>query len=182
MTTELVVSELVANVVRHARGPYRLRLLRSRSLVCEVFDGSLTTPRPRRASWSDEGGRGLQLIAALCDRWGTRNVATGKVIWTEQSLPGRLSAGPEPYPAMAAVAERLIGRCAAPAQRHPSVLPDQRMVLTEDRDVAADEQRAVRALLYRDRLRPRLLRPVVQAAEVQRARGTALDHLADVAR
>ena len=87
MTTELVVSELVANVVRHARGPYRLRLLRSRSLVCEVFDGSLTTPRPRRASWTDEGGRGLQLIAALCDRWGTRNVTTGKVIWTEQSLP-----------------------------------------------------------------------------------------------
>ncbi len=87
MTTELVVSELVANVVRHARGPYRLRLLRSRSLVCEVFDGSLTTPRPRRASWTDEGGRGLQLIAALCDRWGTRSVPTGKVIWTEQSLP-----------------------------------------------------------------------------------------------
>jgi serine phosphatase RsbU (regulator of sigma subunit)/PAS domain-containing protein len=87
MTTELVVSELVANVVRHARGPYRLRLLRSRSLVCEVFDGSLTTPRPRRAAWTDEGGRGLQLIAALCDRWGTRNVTTGKVIWTEQSLP-----------------------------------------------------------------------------------------------
>lgn len=90
MTTELVVSELVANVVRHARGPYRLRLLRSRSLVCEVFDASLTTPRPRRASWTDEGGRGLQLVAALCDRWGTRNVATGKVIWTEQSLPERL--------------------------------------------------------------------------------------------
>jgi serine phosphatase RsbU (regulator of sigma subunit)/PAS domain-containing protein len=86
-TTELVVSELVANVVRHARGPYRLRLLRSESLVCEVFDGSLTTPRPRRAAWTDEGGRGLQLIAALCDRWGTRNVTTGKVIWTEQSLP-----------------------------------------------------------------------------------------------
>lgn len=90
MTTELVVSELVANVVRHARGPYRLRLLRSQSLVCEVFDGSLTTPRPRRASWTDEGGRGLQLIAALCDRWGTRSMTTGKVIWTEQSLPARL--------------------------------------------------------------------------------------------
>jgi serine phosphatase RsbU (regulator of sigma subunit)/PAS domain-containing protein len=86
-TTELVVSELVANVVRHARGPYRLRLLRSQSLVCEVFDGSLTTPRPRRAVWTDEGGRGLQLIAALCDRWGTRNVTSGKVIWTEQALP-----------------------------------------------------------------------------------------------
>jgi anti-sigma regulatory factor (Ser/Thr protein kinase) len=90
MTTELVVSELVANVVRHAHGPYRLRLLRSQSLVCEVFDASLTTPRPRRATWTDEGGRGLQLVAALCDRWGTRNVPTGKVIWTEQSLPARL--------------------------------------------------------------------------------------------
>ena len=65
----------------------QLRLLRSRSLVCEVFDGSLTTPRIRRTSWTDEGGRGLQLISALCDRWGTRYMATGKCIWTEQSLP-----------------------------------------------------------------------------------------------
>jgi serine phosphatase RsbU (regulator of sigma subunit)/PAS domain-containing protein len=88
-TTEMVASELVANVVRHARGPYRLRLLRSQSLVCEVFDGSLTTPRPRRASWTDEGGRGLQLIAALAERWGTRYVTTGKIIWTEQPLPAR---------------------------------------------------------------------------------------------
>jgi serine phosphatase RsbU (regulator of sigma subunit) len=88
-TTEMLASELVANVVRHARGPARLRLLRSRSLVCEVFDGSLTTPRIRRTSWTDEGGRGLQLIAALSDRWGTRYVGTGKCIWTEQSLPAQ---------------------------------------------------------------------------------------------
>jgi hypothetical protein len=87
LTTEMLASELVANVVRHARGPARLRLLRSRSLFCEVFDGSLTTPRIRRTSWTDEGGRGLQLIAALSDRWGTRYMPTGKCIWTEQSLP-----------------------------------------------------------------------------------------------
>jgi serine phosphatase RsbU (regulator of sigma subunit) len=87
VTTEMLASELVANVVRHARGPARLRLLRSRSLVCEVFDGSLTTPRIRRTSWTDEGGRGLQLIAALSDRWGTRYMTTGKCIWTEQTLP-----------------------------------------------------------------------------------------------
>ncbi len=90
LTTEMLASEMVANVVRHARGPARLRLLRSRSLVCEVFDGSLTTPRIRRTSWTDEGGRGLQLIAALSDRWGTRYMATGKCIWTEQSLPDAL--------------------------------------------------------------------------------------------
>jgi serine phosphatase RsbU (regulator of sigma subunit)/PAS domain-containing protein len=87
MTTEMLASELVANVVRHAKGPVRLRLLHSRTLVCEVFDGSLTTPRIRRASWTDEGGRGLQLIAALSDRWGTRYMTSGKWIWTEQCLP-----------------------------------------------------------------------------------------------
>jgi len=87
VTTEELVSELVANVILHAREPVQLRLLRSRSLVCEVFDGSPTTPRIRRASWTDEGGRGLQMIAALCDRWGTRYMTTGKCIWTEQSLP-----------------------------------------------------------------------------------------------
>ncbi|MEU8827728.1 SpoIIE family protein phosphatase [Streptomyces sp. NPDC048636] len=89
MTTELLVSELVGNVVRHAKGPVRLRLLRSASLVCEVSDGSLTTPRIRRALEMDESGRGLQLISALCQRWGTRYTATGKSIWTEQTLPGR---------------------------------------------------------------------------------------------
>jgi serine phosphatase RsbU (regulator of sigma subunit)/PAS domain-containing protein len=87
VNTEMLASELVANVIRHARGPVRLRLLRSQTLTCEVFDGSVTTPRIRRASWTDEGGRGLQLIAALCDRWGTRYMTTGKCIWTEQSLP-----------------------------------------------------------------------------------------------
>ncbi|PWG15460.1 hypothetical protein DF268_01275 [Streptomyces sp. V2] len=55
MTTELLVSELVGNVVRHAPGPLRLRLLRSRSLICEVYDHSLTTPRIRRAGYTDEG-------------------------------------------------------------------------------------------------------------------------------
>ena len=87
MTTELLVSELVGNVVRHARGPMRLRLLRGRALICEVSDGSLTTPRIRRAAETDEGGRGLQLVAALSQRWGTRYTATGKCIWTEQPLP-----------------------------------------------------------------------------------------------
>ncbi|MEV5411278.1 SpoIIE family protein phosphatase [Thermopolyspora sp. NPDC052614] len=86
MTTELLVSELIGNVVRHARGPIQLRLLRSRCLICEVSDGSLTVPRIRRASDTDEGGRGLQLVAALSQRWGTRYTATGKCIWTEQSL------------------------------------------------------------------------------------------------
>ncbi|MFJ4634839.1 SpoIIE family protein phosphatase [Streptomyces hygroscopicus] len=96
MTTELLASELVGNVVRHAKGPMRLRLVYGRTLICEVSDGSLTTPRMRRAAETDEGGRGLQLVAALSDRWGTRFTATGKCIWTEQALPPPL---PPPRPA-----------------------------------------------------------------------------------
>jgi serine phosphatase RsbU (regulator of sigma subunit)/anti-sigma regulatory factor (Ser/Thr protein kinase) len=88
MTTELLASELVGNVVRHAKGPVRLRLLRAGKLICEVSDGSQTTPRIRRASETDEGGRGLQLVAALSQRWGTRYTETGKCIWTEQPLNG----------------------------------------------------------------------------------------------
>ncbi|CAM5718574.1 MULTISPECIES: ATP-binding SpoIIE family protein phosphatase [Streptomyces] len=87
MTTELLASELVGNVVRHAKGPMTLRLLHGRTLICEVSDSSLTTPRIRRAADTDEGGRGLQLVAALSQRWGTRFTATGKCIWTEQTLP-----------------------------------------------------------------------------------------------
>ncbi|QKW10307.1 SpoIIE family protein phosphatase [Streptomyces sp. NA04227] len=85
-TTELIVSELVGNAVRHARGPIDLRLLRSRTLICEVSDGSLTTPHIRTASFTDEGGRGLQLIAAMAQRWGARYTAEGKSIWAEQAL------------------------------------------------------------------------------------------------
>lgn len=81
------MSELVGNVVRHAGGPVRLRLLRSRSLICEVYDGSPSTPRIRRADYTDEGGRGLQLVAAISRRWGARYLREGKCIWTEQELP-----------------------------------------------------------------------------------------------
>ncbi|MFC8244798.1 SpoIIE family protein phosphatase [Streptomyces chartreusis] len=85
-STELLASELVGNVVRHAKGPVSLRLLRDAELVCEVSDGSLTMPRIRRATETDEDGRGLQLITALSRRWGARYTATGKCIWTEQAL------------------------------------------------------------------------------------------------
>ncbi|WP_455356447.1 SpoIIE family protein phosphatase [Streptomyces sp. SYSU K217416] len=83
LATELIVSELVGNVIRHASGPAQLRLLHSADLICEVSDGSLTTPRIRRAAETDEGGRGLQLVAALSQRWGTRYTTTGKCIWAE---------------------------------------------------------------------------------------------------
>ncbi|MCW8378353.1 SpoIIE family protein phosphatase [Streptomyces justiciae] len=86
-TVELVASELVTNAIRHATGPVQLRLLRDRALICEVFDGSSTSPRLRRARNEDEGGRGLFLVAQLTERWGTRYTPEGKIIWTELPLP-----------------------------------------------------------------------------------------------
>ncbi|MFI9822758.1 SpoIIE family protein phosphatase [Streptomyces sp. NPDC052013] len=87
-TTELVVSELVTNAIRYATGPVRLRLIRERALVCEVFDGGATAPHLRHPRAMDEGGRGLLLVSQLAQRWGTRFVADGKIIWAEQSLSG----------------------------------------------------------------------------------------------
>jgi serine phosphatase RsbU (regulator of sigma subunit) len=84
--TELIVSELVTNAIRHARPPIQLRLIHDRNLICEVSDASSTAPHMRRARTFDEGGRGLLLVAQLTRRWGTRPTAEGKTIWTEQHL------------------------------------------------------------------------------------------------
>nr|QIY92889.1 SpoIIE family protein phosphatase [Streptomyces sp. S1D4-11] len=92
MTTELVVSELVTNAIRHATGPIRLRLIRQDVLICEVSDTSNTSPRLRHARTTDEGGRGLFLVAQMTRRWGTRYIAAGKLIWAEQDLPRGRSA------------------------------------------------------------------------------------------
>ncbi|MEU9168000.1 SpoIIE family protein phosphatase [Streptomyces sp. NPDC048420] len=85
-TTELIVSELVTNAIRHAVGPIRLRLIRERSLVCEVFDSGATAPHLRHPRTTDEGGRGLLLVSQFAQRWGTRFAPDGKIIWAEQSL------------------------------------------------------------------------------------------------
>ncbi|MER6997162.1 SpoIIE family protein phosphatase [Streptomyces sp. NPDC000410] len=85
-TTELILSELITNAVRYGTEPIHVRMLRDRTLVCEVSDGSSTAPHLRYAATTDEGGRGLYLVAQLAERWGTRYTARGKVIWSEQPL------------------------------------------------------------------------------------------------
>ena len=92
-TAELVLSELITNAIRHATGPIRLQLIRDRGLICEVSDTSSTSPHLRYATTTDEGGRGLFLVAQFAERWGTRYTSGGKVIWAELALPE----APEPY-------------------------------------------------------------------------------------
>ena len=94
---ELLFSELVTNAVRYGIEPIQVRLVlprpvgrpadaQCRTLICEVSDGSSTAPHLRRAATTDEGGRGLFLVAQLAQAWGTRYTARGKVIWAECAL------------------------------------------------------------------------------------------------
>ncbi|MET9659557.1 SpoIIE family protein phosphatase [Streptomyces sp. NPDC006510] len=84
--TELILSELVTNAVRYGTAPIGVRLLYDRNLICEVSDSSSTSPHLRYAATTDEGGRGLFLVAQFAERWGTRYTETGKVIWSEQTV------------------------------------------------------------------------------------------------
>ncbi|MFE1770679.1 SpoIIE family protein phosphatase [Streptomyces sp. NPDC059008] len=90
--TELLLSELVTNAIRYGTDPIQVRLLYDRTLICEVSDTSSTAPHLRHAATTDEGGRGLFLVAQLAQAWGTRYTADGKVIWAEFALevPGAL--------------------------------------------------------------------------------------------
>ncbi|MFJ6567481.1 SpoIIE family protein phosphatase [Streptomyces sp. NPDC091292] len=87
-STTLVVSELVTNALRYSTGPIGLRLVRdARTLICEVSDSSGSGPHRRRPQATDEGGRGLSIVTRLTQHQGTRYTSSGKIVWTEQSLP-----------------------------------------------------------------------------------------------
>ncbi|WP_392675207.1 SpoIIE family protein phosphatase [Streptomyces sp. LN785] len=84
---ELIVSELITNAIRYGAPPLQLRLIKNRTLTCEVHDDSATSPHLRHARTVDEGGRGLFIVAQLAQRWGTRYTTEGKTVWSEQTLP-----------------------------------------------------------------------------------------------
>ncbi|WEP00020.1 ATP-binding protein [Streptomyces sp. FXJ1.172] len=88
-STELIVSELVTNAIRYGAPPVQLRLIKDRTLACEVHDSSPSAPHLRHARTVDEGGRGLFISAQLSEDWGVRYTSDteGKTVWAEQVLP-----------------------------------------------------------------------------------------------
>jgi hypothetical protein len=87
-----VVSELLTNALRYSalapgtawpRWPVRLGLLQPGPWVlCAVSDPSGEVPEPRETGWFDETGRGLHVVASLCDDWGCTDPGPqGKVVW-----------------------------------------------------------------------------------------------------
>ncbi|MFC8343711.1 SpoIIE family protein phosphatase [Streptomyces sp. NPDC057280] len=89
-TTELMVSELVTNAVRHSHSrPVELRLVRGETLLCEVDDDDHELPTLRNAGPDDEFGRGLRIVSTLAREWGASRTNAGKTVWFEQTLPRR---------------------------------------------------------------------------------------------
>jgi DNA-binding NarL/FixJ family response regulator len=81
----LIVSELAANAVTHARSPARLTLsLKPAALRIEVMDAGAGTPEPQPLTDSGEHGRGMFLIGFLSTAWGMESVGPqGKLVWAE---------------------------------------------------------------------------------------------------
>jgi hypothetical protein len=86
--TELIFIELITNAILYGAPPIRVRLVHDRPLICEVSDGSSTSPHLRRAAATDQGERGLFLAAQFAERWGTRYTHRDRAIRAEQSLQG----------------------------------------------------------------------------------------------
>ena len=87
----LVITELVANAVRHGRGRrMRLRLVTGNGMVRVEVENRCwhTTPRRRLLTESQPNGRGLALVAAYARRWGIEQAARGRMrVWAEVERP-----------------------------------------------------------------------------------------------
>ncbi|MHB9758377.1 SpoIIE family protein phosphatase [Streptomyces sp. BYX5S] len=101
----VLTSELVTNAVVHAGTSAEVLCLRSEDHVrIEVSDRYPEREIPLQSSAMNmgspdrEGGRGLQLCAALAGRWGVDYSATHKTVWFQLDLPersvGTRAAGP----------------------------------------------------------------------------------------
>jgi anti-sigma regulatory factor (Ser/Thr protein kinase) len=78
----LLVAELAANAVRHARSHFELSLrLQSGSLLVAVSDADLAPPRPADPAPTAPGGRGLLIVSALATSWGWEPLPGGKTVW-----------------------------------------------------------------------------------------------------
>ena len=78
----IVVGELLANVVVHARTTFRLEVQREGSMLrVAVEDSCLGAPPVNQSSGLTGPGLGLRLVNSLALRWGWNEYATGKTVW-----------------------------------------------------------------------------------------------------
>ncbi|KUN05541.1 ATP-binding protein [Streptomyces canus] len=85
-TIALILTELAANAVRHARMPGRtfdvfLTYDGEKAVEVEVADGSPRRPVVKSFDPESTSGRGLLLVEALADAWEVREREFGKSVW-----------------------------------------------------------------------------------------------------
>jgi two-component sensor histidine kinase len=89
----IVVTELLTNAIRHA-SPLSGRWLQvtwdleNESVEIAVSDGGSTTlPRVSRPALSALGGRGLEIVETLSQRWGVRSAGPATTVWAILAAP-----------------------------------------------------------------------------------------------
>jgi hypothetical protein len=94
---QLVVSELVTNAVVHTMGDVRLDLtLAGDRLRVAVTDSLPRTPvKPTTVDWEATGGRGLLLVEAMSQAWGSVPVGGGKRVWSEIAVAPHTAPAPK---------------------------------------------------------------------------------------
>ena len=84
----------MTNALRHAPATSAIRLeltCRHNTVRVTVSDDSTAPPvRGRLRSWKAEGHRGVELVDALADRWGTELRGGGKTVWCELRVEPRI--------------------------------------------------------------------------------------------
>lgn len=97
--SEIVISELISNAIRHARplsdGCLRVQWKVKAGVVeVEVTDGGgPSTPKPApRALWAPSG-RGLRIVRSLAHEWGVSENQRGVTVWASLGGPSRRRSG-----------------------------------------------------------------------------------------
>ena len=80
----LLTSELVTNVIVHARTPMRLELdVDDNGVRVAIADETPRGPMRRQSNDARLTGRGINLIASLAMQWGVEPAPPGKKVWFE---------------------------------------------------------------------------------------------------
>ena len=88
----VVLNELVANAIRHARTEFTVTAIVHTPVVrLEVFDSDTRPPILVGLDAASTSGRGLHIVAGMAREWGWHtgegaNGVSGKVVWAELSL------------------------------------------------------------------------------------------------
>jgi anti-sigma regulatory factor (Ser/Thr protein kinase) len=80
----IVVTELAANAIAHARSCFTVTLSSHEGRIrIAVRDDSPNSPGVQTGDDLESRGRGLRMVTSVADKWGTKSDRHGKVVWAE---------------------------------------------------------------------------------------------------